>query len=47
MPEIIWDSKLYDQQHQFVSDYGADVLQLLAPQPINLPLRVEVLPPLH
>jgi trans-aconitate methyltransferase len=32
MPEIHWDSKLYDQQHHFVSDYGADVLQWLAPQ---------------
>lgn len=32
MPEIHWDSKLYDQQHRFVSDYGADVLQWLAPQ---------------
>lgn len=33
MPEIVWDSKLYDKQHQFVSDYGADVLQWLAPKP--------------
>ncbi|MCX2575823.1 class I SAM-dependent methyltransferase [Pedobacter sandarakinus] len=33
MPEIVWDSKLYDRQHQFVSDYGADVLQWLAPKP--------------
>lgn len=32
MPEIVWDSKLYDKQHHFVSDYGADVLQWLAPQ---------------
>ena len=32
MPEIHWDSKLYDKQHHFVSDYGADVLQWLAPQ---------------
>jgi len=32
MPEIHWDSKLYDQQHHFVSDYGVDVLQWLAPQ---------------
>jgi len=32
MPEIHWDSKLYDQQHHFVSDYGSDVLQWLAPQ---------------
>jgi trans-aconitate methyltransferase len=31
MPEIHWDSKLYDQQHHFVSAYGADVLQWLAP----------------
>ncbi len=33
MPEITWDSKLYDKQHHFVSDYGADVLQWLAPKP--------------
>lgn len=33
MPEIVWDSNLYDKQHQFVSDYGADVLQWLAPKP--------------
>ena len=33
MPEIVWDSKTYDKQHQFVSDYGADVLQWLAPKP--------------
>lgn len=33
MPEIVWDSKLYDKQHHFVSDYGADVLQWLAPKP--------------
>lgn len=32
MPEIFWDSKLYDKQHHFVSDYGADVLQWLAPK---------------
>jgi len=32
MPEIHWDSKLYDQQHHFVSDFGADVLQWLAPK---------------
>lgn len=32
MPEIHWDSNLYDKQHQFVSDYGADVLQWLAPK---------------
>ncbi|WP_199120069.1 class I SAM-dependent methyltransferase [Pedobacter sp. ASV28] len=32
MPEIYWDSKLYNEQHRFVSDYGADVLQWLAPQ---------------
>ena len=29
MPEIHWDSKLYNEQHHFVSDYGADVLQWL------------------
>jgi trans-aconitate methyltransferase len=33
MPEILWDSKLYDKQHHFVSAYGADVLQWLAPKP--------------
>lgn len=33
MPEIIWDATLYDKQHHFVSDYGADVLQWLAPKP--------------
>ena len=32
MPKIDWDSKLYDKQHHFVSDYGADVLQWLAPK---------------
>jgi ubiquinone/menaquinone biosynthesis C-methylase UbiE len=32
MPEINWDSKLYDKQHHFVSDYGADLLQWLAPK---------------
>lgn len=32
MPEIAWDAKLYDKQHHFVSDYGADVLQWLAPK---------------
>lgn len=32
MPEINWDSKLYNEQHRFVSDYGADVLQWLAPK---------------
>jgi len=32
MPEIHWDSKLYNEQHHFVSDYGADVLQWLAPK---------------
>lgn len=32
MPEIVWDATLYDRQHHFVSDYGADVLQWLAPQ---------------
>lgn len=33
MPEIVWNAKLYDQQHQFVSNYGADVLQWLAAKP--------------
>lgn len=32
MPEINWDSKLYNTQHHFVSDYGADVVQWLAPK---------------
>lgn len=32
MPEIHWDSKLYNEQHRFVSDYGTDVLQWLAPK---------------
>lgn len=32
MPEIHWDSKLYNEQHHFVSDYGADALQWLAPK---------------
>lgn len=32
MPAINWDTKLYKEQHQFVSDYGADVLQWLDPQ---------------
>lgn len=32
MPEIHWDSKLYNEQHHFVSDYGSDVLQWLAPK---------------
>ncbi|WP_090992967.1 class I SAM-dependent methyltransferase [Pedobacter insulae] len=32
MPEISWDNKLYDKQHHFVSDYGADVVQWLAPK---------------
>lgn len=32
MPEIHWDSKLYNEQHRFVSDYGADVLQWLDPK---------------
>ncbi|MES2416995.1 MAG: methyltransferase domain-containing protein [Bacteroidota bacterium] len=30
MPAIDWDSNLYNKQHHFVSDYGADVLQWLA-----------------
>ncbi len=33
MPEILWDSKLYDKQHHFVSAYGMDVVQWLAPKP--------------
>ncbi len=32
MPEIHWNTDLYQQQHHFVSDFGADVLQWLAPQ---------------
>lgn len=32
MPEIHWDANLYNKQHHFVSDYGADVLQWLAPK---------------
>lgn len=32
MPEIHWDSQLYNEQHRFVSDYGSDVLQWLAPK---------------
>ncbi|MFC4212830.1 class I SAM-dependent methyltransferase [Pedobacter lithocola] len=32
MPEIVWDATLYDKQHHFVSDYGTDVLQWLAPK---------------
>ncbi|PWS26874.1 SAM-dependent methyltransferase [Pedobacter yonginense] len=32
MPEIVWDATLYDKQHRFVSDYGADILQWLAPK---------------
>ncbi|MDN3585888.1 methyltransferase domain-containing protein [Pedobacter aquatilis] len=32
MPEIVWDATLYDKQHHFVSNYGADVLQWLAPK---------------
>jgi len=32
MPKIVWDATLYDKQHHFVSDYGADVLQWLAPK---------------
>lgn len=27
-----WDSKLYDNQHKFVSNYGSDLLILLKPQ---------------
>jgi len=32
MPEIVWEATLYNKQHHFVSDYGADVLQWLAPK---------------
>lgn len=32
MPEINWDNKLYNKQHHFVSEYGADVLQWLDPK---------------
>lgn len=32
MPKINWDSQLYNDQHRFVSNYGADVLQWLAPK---------------
>lgn len=32
MQEIQWDSQLYNDQHRFVSNYGADVLQWLAPK---------------
>ncbi len=32
MPEINWDSQLYNDQHRFVSNYGADVLQWLEPK---------------
>ena len=32
MPEIVWDATIYDKQHHFVSDFGADVLQWLAPK---------------
>ena len=32
MPEINWDSQLYNDQHRFVSNYGADVLQWLVPK---------------
>lgn len=32
MPEITWDSDLYDKRHSFVSAFGADVVGLLAPQ---------------
>lgn len=33
MSAMIWDATLYDKQHHFVSDYGADVLQWLNPRP--------------
>ena len=32
-PSNIWDTALYDQQHSYVWVYGADLLELLAPQP--------------
>lgn len=28
-----WDSKLYDNKHSFVTEYGNDVLKLLVPKP--------------
>lgn len=31
--ELTWNAALYDQQHAFVWQYGADLLKLLAPQP--------------
>ncbi|MBE7178821.1 MAG: class I SAM-dependent methyltransferase, partial [Mucilaginibacter polytrichastri] len=33
MPEITWNSDLYDRRHSFVSAFGEDVVALLAPQP--------------
>ncbi|MEO6455940.1 MAG: class I SAM-dependent methyltransferase [Ginsengibacter sp.] len=32
MPQIIWDTKLYNDKHSFVSKYGEDVLGWLHPQ---------------
>lgn len=40
MPEIEWDANLYNKQHHFVSDYGADVLQWLAPKEVESILDV-------
>ncbi|MFN7935086.1 MAG: methyltransferase domain-containing protein [Bryobacteraceae bacterium] len=33
MAENLWDTKLYDDKHNFVTKYGEDLLALLAPQP--------------
>ncbi|MBE7174779.1 MAG: methyltransferase domain-containing protein [Mucilaginibacter polytrichastri] len=33
MPEITWNSDLYDARHRFVSAFGEDVVNLLAPLP--------------
>ncbi|MBS1824932.1 MAG: methyltransferase domain-containing protein [Acidobacteria bacterium] len=33
MAENLWDTKLYDGKHNFVTKYGEDLLALLAPQP--------------
>ena len=35
-PEQIWNAGLYDQRHAFVYQRGADLLELLAPQPGEL-----------
>ena len=32
MAENLWDSKLYDDKHNFVTKYGEDLLSLLAPR---------------